>query len=156
MKADILVDCIIKPTLEKASVVFGDPSQNIIQLLLLTAKQESNCGANLKQINGPACGIFQMEPATLKDHEDWMCKHKPIFWKMHSNFYPADLIQNNAYACFMARMHYWRKPEPLPQAGDIEGLAKYWKTHYNTANGHGTVEQCMVNADSLPQKLLVV
>ena len=29
--------------------------------------------------------------------------------------------------------------EALPEAGDIEGQGQYWKTHYNTPLGKGTV-----------------
>ncbi len=38
----------------------------------------------------------------------------------------------------MARVHYLRVPEPLPAPGDIEGLARYWKAHFNTPAGAGT------------------
>ena len=49
----------------------------------------------------------------------------------------AGLDTNLAYATAMARMLYWRKPEALPAADDIPGLAAYWKRHYNTAAGRG-------------------
>ena len=44
------------------------------------------------------------------------------------------------YATTIARLIYWRVPRPLPAASDLEGLAAYWKAHYNTAAGRGTVE----------------
>ena len=31
------------------------------------------------------------------------------------------------------------RPEPLPEAQDVEGLAEYWKQHFNTPRGAGTV-----------------
>ena len=56
-----------------------------------------------------------------------------------------DLATDLAYACAMARIHYLRKPEPLPAHDDIEGLARYWKEHYNTFLGKGTVEEFVHN-----------
>ena len=32
-----------------------------------------------------------------------------------------------------------RKPDALQEAGDIEGQAAFWKQHYNTPLGKGTV-----------------
>ena len=38
----------------------------------------------------------------------------------------------------MCRVHYARVSEPLPEAGDLDGQAHYWKDHYNTRLGKGT------------------
>ena len=46
---------------------------------------------------------------------------------------------NLGYATAMCRVHYRRVLEPLPGADDIPGLAEYWKQHYNTPLGRGTV-----------------
>jgi hypothetical protein len=50
-----------------------------------------------------------------------------------------DLRRNLAYAIVMARVHYLRVPSPLPDATDVPALAAYWKKHYNTHLGSGTV-----------------
>ena len=39
----------------------------------------------------------------------------------------------------VCRLCYYRKPDALPEAGDIEGQAAFWKQHYNTPLGKGTV-----------------
>jgi len=44
---------------------------------------------------------------------------------------------NDFYACAMARVLYYRRPEPLPLPSDIDGLAAYWKQWYNTPLGKG-------------------
>ena len=36
---------------------------------------------------------------------------------------------------------YYRQPEALPEAGDIEGQAAFRKQHYNTPLGAGTVSK---------------
>ena len=56
-----------------------------------------------------------------------------------------NLTNDLSYSVAMARLKYWRDPEPLPQAGDIEGLAHYWKDHYNSHLGKGTVEEFIEN-----------
>ena len=45
----------------------------------------------------------------------------------------------------MARAHYLRVPEPLPDAGDVEALAAYWKQHYNTPAGAGSEAEFIDN-----------
>jgi hypothetical protein len=43
----------------------------------------------------------------------------------------------------MCRLHYRRVAEPLPAAKDTEAMAAYWKAHYNTPLGKGTVEKAL-------------
>ena len=55
------------------------------------------------------------------------------------------MIGNLYYAAAMARVHYLRRPEALPPAGDVEALGQYWKNFYNTFLGKGTVEEFVEN-----------
>ena len=50
--------------IEKVLKEFGMYSESATNLLLGTAAQESRFGTYIKQINGPACGVFQIEPLT--------------------------------------------------------------------------------------------
>ncbi len=53
---------------------------------------------------------------------------------------PAELmIYHSAYACGMARILYSRSRKDIPAT--LEGQAAYWKEHYNTSSGSGTVEE---------------
>jgi hypothetical protein len=120
------------------------------ELLMATCAQESLLGTYRRQINGPALGIFQMEPG---DHDDiWKnyLAYKPELatdGKMLLNAYtggvpPASLLENNdPYAIFMARVHYARCPKPLPAATDLNGLWMYYKVNYNSLNGAATQAQ---------------
>jgi len=45
----------------------------------------------------------------------------------------------------MCRMHYYRKSEPLPESDDVRALGEYWKKHYNTVKGKGTVDEFVEN-----------
>jgi len=67
----------------------------------------------------------------LQANVKWLISRTPL---------EEQLIHNLAYATAIARVIYLRKPEALPAAFDIEGLAKYWKDHYNTYLGAGKVE----------------
>ena len=52
----------------------------------------------------------------------------------------SHLVTNLSYATAIARIVYWRAPEPLPEHADIDGLAEYWKAHFNTIEGAGEAE----------------
>jgi hypothetical protein len=45
----------------------------------------------------------------------------------------------------MARLFYAAIPEKLPDAGDVRGMAEYWKKFYNTRFGSGTTEEFVTN-----------
>ena len=141
-----LKEYVIEPTLDYLEL----KSDAAVNLLLGTASQESNLGRYIKQIKGPALGIYQMEPATHQDIWDNYLKYKPeLADKVRSlsskNKATTELITNLAYATAMARIHYLRVREALPEADDIKGLARYWKKYYNTELGKGTDEEFVHN-----------
>ena len=149
---------IIKPVLES----MGYYSVAAENLLLGTALQESGL-RYLKQLGGgPALGVYQMEPATHQDiwinylnaRED--LKYKVLEWHEESMIddpvnaeevtrQPSAMTWNLAYATAMARVHYLRVPEPLPEAHNVMDMAEYWKAHFNTPRGAGTPEEYVAN-----------
>lgn len=99
---------------------------------------------------GPAFGPGQMERPT---HDDiWrsfllyqpglratVVRCAPFFT---GEFPDATALRTDLlYACVMCRIHYRRVKEALPSAANAVGLTNYWKQHYNTPLGRGTVEQ---------------
>jgi hypothetical protein len=65
-------------------------------------------------------------------------------------------LYNPLYAAAVARVHYYRKPDPLPKKTDypaleqyLHALALYWKEHYNTFKGKGTTEKAVALAKRL-------
>ena len=116
MNPQQLHDYIIKPTLE----YMGDNyySKESAFLLLCTAAIESNCGEYIKQINGPALGIWQMEPDTEND----IFRNCDALQGMHFRNRvddlivglmggdDLDLILSPSYACAMARLKYSMDP----------------------------------------------
>jgi hypothetical protein len=124
------------------------PAEN---LLLGTASQESQCGTYIEQLgDGPARGIFQMEPAT--EHDIWvnyLTYKKDLRQALFDTCGRSEagpwLKYDLAYQICMARIHYLRVPHALPQPDDIQGLAHYWKKYYNTDLGQGREEEFIQN-----------
>lgn len=100
-------------------------------------------GIYLKQINGPALGLFQIEPRTHKDVKVWLQNgfNKGLLPRILASCFmeilPGDdaLVFNLRYACLVARLIYWRAKPPLPNASDAKGMAIYHKKFYNTMLG---------------------
>lgn len=124
-------------------------SESAVNLLLGTCAVESDFGTYLVQKpNGPALGIYQMEPNTYIDiynnYLSYRIGLKDLIIKStrtisRPNYY--DMITNLWYATAMARVHYLRIPEKLPSHNDIDGLANYWKLYYNTPDGKGATQK---------------
>lgn len=119
-------------------------------LSLGTALHESHA-RYIRQIKGPAIGLWQMEGPTHADHYRNFLKYKPELkrkviqlatWFSGDFPDPGEMSGNLYYACAMARIHYLRVKEPLPKL-EPRALAQYWKDHYNTKLGKGTVEQAL-------------
>ena len=118
-------------------------SQAAENLLVGTALVESRL-THLRQLpDGPALGVFQMEPATHQDLWDNWLRYRPDLAAIMSGERARRasdaniLIWNLRYAAMCCRLQYRRVPEPLPGAADVAGLARYWKSHWNTLRGRG-------------------
>jgi hypothetical protein len=168
-----MIDCehlkkyIITPVLEELGL-FSDAAVN---LLLGTAAQESALGLYLHQIHGEALGIYQIEPSTYHDlFENYFPKYIEMEHALSEGQYKKDvekrigflavldkfdlpnkeyfeynLIGNLYYSTAIARIIYYRVPEQLPEANDIQSLAKYYKKYYNTENGKASVSSFVRN-----------
>jgi len=144
---------LIKEVLEKMDMYSKDAEY----LLIGTCAQESRMGTFLKQVGGgPALGIFQMEPATERDVWENFLSYKRTISDKIDAVCGADALDRGAlrwdlaYQIIMARLQYYRRPEPLPSHTDVKAMGEYWKQWYNTPLGHGTVEQFINN---FPQEL---
>lgn len=133
--------CIIRPTLKD----MGFWSLGAETLLLSTAAVESHMGTYIKQVGGPALGVYQMEPITHDDIvENYLAYRQPIRERLMyafglTNFEPERLLYDLRYATVMGRLHYLRVREALPTHDNIGAMALYWKQYYNTQLGAGTV-----------------
>ena len=123
----------------------GAYSVEAVYLLLGTCAVESNFGTYLKQRNGPALGVFQIEPGTLIDiWENYLYYKDELAYRIKqvSGVGESDLFaceMNLAYQICIARVKYLRRPGVIPV--ELVGQAGYWKKHYNTYKGKGTVDK---------------
>ncbi len=144
---------VIRPALR----AIGLCSPAAERLLLGTALTESGL-RRLHQVDGPALGIFQIEPATHADvWANYLAYRENLASRVASlaSEQPRldQLVWNLAYATAIARLIYYRRPEPLPAADDLAGLARYWKAHFNTALGAGSAEDFLTRAGPVLARL---
>jgi len=126
-----------------------------VNLLLGTSAQESGFGTYLRQVgDGPALGVFQMEPDTERDiwlnylvYRDDLAETvwqvAGAAWDVGPSIPPLET--NLSYQVAMARIHYLRIKEPLPPHDNVQALAHYWKRHYNTLKGAGSEHEFVKN-----------
>ena len=142
---DQLRRLIIRPALEAIHL----HSEAAEELVLGTALQESALRYLQQLGNGPALGLWQMEPATHDDIHANFLKYKPdIAGRVNSlAVVPSAMTMtgNLWYAAAMCRIHYYRAPEALPEAGQLNAQAALWKKRYNTELGKGTAAEYVAN-----------
>jgi hypothetical protein len=139
-----LRELIIKPALEDLIML----SDDAVELLVFTCAVESGGGTYLKQFKGSALGIYQMEPYTYYDiWINYITKKLDLYAKLNTNFdvnrVPDEyrLIYDLRFATAMARIHYARASEPLPNKYDTIGLWEYYKTYYNSSQSVAQIDQ---------------
>ena len=147
--------CVIRPTLAHLSTI--DPrlgSRAAEQLMLGTAIAESRLN-RLDQVGGgPARSFFMIEasedpahPLTFEDIYDRYLRGKPaLLIAIQDLRVPAfttyeQLSGNPFFGCGIARIKYWMSPKPMPAAGAIDDMGRYYKQIYNTAGGAGTASK---------------
>ena len=134
---------VIKPALEK----LGLWSTAAEELVLGTAIVESSLIYLRQHGDGPALGLWQVEPRTHDDlYTNYLSYRQEVGSRLMDLRAPAlsmgkCLTTNLMYGAAVCRLCYYRQPEALPEAGDIEGQAAFWKQHYNTPLGAGTVSK---------------
>jgi hypothetical protein len=153
MNSQQLHDLIIEPTLKYIGGNYN--SKDARFLLLCTAAIESKCGYYIKQIKGPALGVWQMEPDT---HDDiWancdklrtptdgrgcVLAYRVKSLKIDEPFSPhANLVFSSMYACAMARLKYSMDSAPLPKYDNFRAVYDEYKRIYNTPAGASTYEK---------------
>ena len=143
-------ELIVRPTLD-ALQMGGVAAENLV---LGTGLVESGF-RHLRQIHGPALGFYQCEPATYRDILRYLDRRPYMMARLRlliaGDGLPevSQLVWNLKFATAICRLHYWRKPAAIPN--DLAGQARYWKRHYNTPLGRGTVEKYLKCAHPLTE-----
>lgn len=123
-------------------------SKEAEELMIFTCAVESLGGTYLRQVKGPALGIYQMEPETHNDiWQNYIYYQTPLKMRFLTNFNiirmpdESRMIYDLRYATAMARIHYSRITERLPNADDENAIWEYYKKYYNTEKGAATKDE---------------
>ena len=145
----------IKDLIKDICVQMGEKyaKQEALDIVYATGLVESKY-EYIEQIGtGPAKSFWQVEPETAVDNCRNFISKRPELLQVCSDILGIDpyyfidaqpddwdwiLRTNIAAGILHCRIKYWRVPEPIEEGE--EGLAKYWKEHYNTVEGAGTIE----------------
>ena len=148
-------DTQIKSLIKDVCIQLGDKyaKKEALDIVYATGLVESKY-EYIEQIGpGPAKSFWQVEPETAVDNCKNFISARPELMQAASDILGIDpyhcidpqldnwdwiLRTNIAAGILHCRIKYWRVPEPIENSK--EGLAKYWKEHYNTAEGAGSVE----------------
>jgi len=129
---------IIIPALSKLQMYSKDAEE----LLVFTCATESNGGSLLVQVQGPALGIFQMEPVTYADiWNNYIFNRSSLLTLISINFAASNIpnatrmVYDLQFATVMARIHYRRFAAELPKSDDVDGIWDYYKKYFNTPLG---------------------
>lgn len=141
------LESTILAVLIKLPMVTAD--ETMVELLQETAAIESHRGKFIKQINGPAQGIFQMEPRTIEDTLNWLKKnHKEqyqairVFWNSKQSK-EWNYQKNVPWQIAMAASYYWRMAgnDIIKTTLSREGRERIYKKYWNTHKGKSTREK---------------
>lgn len=132
---------IVRPTLAVLGARYATDAA--VNLVTGTALVESDL-TYLRQLqDGPALGLWQMEPATF--HDCWAnFLRYPQFSALATatrslsvagGNVASELVWNLRLAAAMCRVRYYRSPLALPDAADAEGMSAMHKAAYNTPLG---------------------
>lgn len=151
LKSQQLRELIIRPALQDM-VMWSEQAE---ELLIFTCAVESDGGSYLKQVKGPALGIYQMEPKTYNDIWQNYIMYKPNLGMILGHNFDAfrmpsedRLIYDLRFATAMARLHYYRVSAMLPAHDDIQDIWDYYRSHYNTSAGKADKDRCLQSYQS--------
>ena len=134
----------IKEIAEKVLYKLDAYSDDALTLVMRTGMAESGYRTLRQMGNGPAIGFFQIEPDTINDVMDNYAHYRPHIMQdlldlgLKQGEEEFCVLTNIALQIAFCRLCYRRVPKPIPN--NLEDMAKYWKKHYNTEKGKGTVD----------------
>lgn len=131
-KIALSVRTAIETALERCDL---PSTESAVRLLLMIAAHESGGFTYCRQAgNGPAIGLFQMEEPTYRHVINYL--NRTGKFPAVSRVLPFERMLTDAtHAAAIARVYLYTFPQALPEPHDLNGLAAYAKTYWNTAAG---------------------
>lgn len=141
---------VVRPTLQRIGL-WSRAAENLVVGTGLTESQyewldQSTPGP------GPAYGPWQIEAPTHRDvwvnYLEYQHDLRDVLLRMAGygiiTYPPVEALHGNLfYGAAMCRVIYRRAEPPLPAADNASGMAAYWKEHYNTLKGKGTIAKAL-------------
>jgi hypothetical protein len=132
--------------LEKAKricdVIGHGKNNTAVDMIVETIIAETGLGQIEDKTVGAGMGLSQFDQMPFNDIKKRNLRMRPkILTELGVDIALVewdDLRYNDFLALLFARLLYWLKGDPIPET--IEERAAYWKLHYNTRLGKGTVE----------------
>jgi hypothetical protein len=128
---------ILAPALDALQI----RSKELAELLVFTCAVESAGGTYVKQIQGPALGIYQIEPNSFTDVWQNYAIRKPDVLNLlalnlgvHRVPEPREVITNLLLATAMCALFYQHR-KVFPKQMDEDYLWDLYKKYYNTEKG---------------------
>ncbi len=116
--------------------------ETAVEMIIETAVAETGLGRIKDTTDSAGMGITQFDKIPFSDVRDRSIRLRPKILKdlgVDISLVDWDDLRYNLFLSLLfARLLYWLKGDPIPAT--IEERAKYWKLHYNTKDGKGTVE----------------
>ena len=137
---DIINEVLSK--LEKATGI--RKTREAVALIYETGNAETGYRNLVQMGGGPAVSFFQLEPATIQDIFNNYVEYRQPLLEVLIEFgldpmYLEFCVKTNiAIAICMCRFHYRRVPSAIPKTKEQRAI--YWKEHYNTNLGKGTID----------------
>lgn len=124
-------------------------SKEFAELLVFTCAVESAGGTYVKEIKGPALGIYQLEPNSFTDIWVNYIVRKPDIVNLfslnlgiHRMPQPEEIITDLRLATAMCAMFY-RSRKVIDGSMDENVLWDLYKEHYNTPKGKAKKDQAI-------------
>jgi receptor-type tyrosine-protein phosphatase Q len=146
---------VVRAVVNKIEAVFGDDDQFLRRI----AYVESKDGTDARTYrNGYHGGIWQVDMIGFRDTQDVVshpglpAKFEQIMQEFGINWPNVEWmdLRKPLYSGIAARLKLSNVPTPIPC--DVAGQAAYWKRHYNTELGSGTVQKFIDDVEALENK----
>lgn len=131
---------------------YNDSNLNASMFILRTCAAETQfCTYPDQHALTNGVGAFQIDQIAFDDIKDrTRDRNKAIV--LNAFGYKWDEIElkhlafNLELSAIFCRLFLLLKPEPIPIASNLQMQAVYWKTHYNTSAGKGTIKHFIQSA----------
>lgn len=120
---------------------FGANEDDLYKLLLETAIVETNAGTAPMDINRSyGRSIMQFDKIGYEEalRVRKIYSNRDFQEQVNKGYMSDDMQTNPRFAMYLARFFYLGKKGTIPNT--LRGRANYWKRHYNTSSGAGSIE----------------